>query len=41
MDDFEKDIYQYEKFRKVLILLLPFLLIISIIQIILKNSFFK
>ena len=41
MADIEKDIQRHKKLRKVLIVLLPFLIIISIIQITLKNSFFE
>ena len=39
MPDFEKDINRYSNLRKALILLLPFLILISIILIALKNSF--
>jgi len=41
MADIEKDMQRHKKFRKVLIVLLPFLIIISIIQIALKNSLFE
>jgi hypothetical protein len=41
MADIEKDMQRHKKLRKVLIVLLPFLLIISIILITLKNSLFE
>jgi hypothetical protein len=41
MADIEKDMQPHKKSSKVLIVLLPFLIIIGIIQIILKNSLFE
>lgn len=41
MADIEKDMQRHKKLRKVLIALLPFLLIISIILIILRNRLFE